>query len=55
MLPILNHADRLRKVSLERVDNESLFKMKPENMVDESASMKDNFAIVPTLNLPDDV
>jgi len=55
MLPVLYDTYRLGKVSFQRIDNKCLLKMKTGNMVDESTSMKDNFSIVPALNLPDDV
>jgi hypothetical protein len=55
MLPVLYDTHRLGKVSLERIDNKRLLKMEAENMVNKRASMKDNFAIVPAPNFPDNV
>ena len=55
VVSVLNDTYRQMKVSLQRVHNKSLFKVKTENMIDESAPMEDNFSIVPTFSLPDDV
>jgi hypothetical protein len=55
MLPVLNNANRLRKVSLQRIHYKCLFKVKTKNVIYEGAPMKNNSPIVPALNLPDNV